>query len=104
MNSITYLRQHIVELIGQEFKLLPKQIAGIYLNLDLTGKHGDLSTNAALIIAGMIHKAPLVVAEQIATLLTSPLLDGHPNPLVAHIKSVDVISPGFVNITLTENT
>ena len=50
---------------------------------------GDLSTNAALILAKQQGKNPRVVAQEIVDKLAHP-----------GIKSLDIAGPGFINITL----
>lgn len=52
--------------------------------------HGDLSTNAAMILAGQLKQKPRDVAEQIAAhLRTAPA-----------VEAVDIAGPGFINIRL----
>ena len=65
-------------------------IAGITLEPPKDASHGDLATNAAMVLAKPSGLAPRVLAERIVPLLAS-------DPYVA---SVEIAGPGFLNITL----
>src|ERR1700748_3889295 len=52
--------------------------------------HGDMATNAAMVLAREAKAKPRDLAEQIATRLRADDL----------IASVDVAGPGFINLTL----
>lgn len=53
--------------------------------------HGDLSTNAAMVLAGQAKQKPRDIAEQLAEKFRA-----FPN-----VVKVDVAGPGFINLTLT---
>lgn len=55
--------------------------------------HGDLATNAAMVLAGTAGENPRNLAERISTLLRN---DGD-------IASVEVAGPGFINLRLTDS-
>lgn len=55
--------------------------------------HGDLATNAALLLAKGLRRKPRDIAEAIANLLTE-----HADAL--QVQSVSIAGPGFINITL----
>jgi len=55
--------------------------------------HGDMATNAAMVLAKEAGKKPRELAESIATKLRS---DGK-------VASVDIAGPGFINLTLKPN-
>lgn len=55
--------------------------------------HGDLATNAALLLAKGLRRKPRDIAEAIAKLLTE-----HADAL--QVQSVSIAGPGFINITL----
>src|SRR5580658_6534061 len=58
--------------------------------------HGDLSTNAAMVLAGQVKKNPLAVAEMLhATLAMRTLRNAD-----YHDCSFAVAKPGFLNIRL----
>ncbi len=52
--------------------------------------HGDLSTNAAMVLAGQTKANPRAIAEQIAEQLRR----------VEGVESVSIAGPGFINFTL----
>ena len=55
--------------------------------------HGDLATNAALLLAKGLRRKPRDIADAIAKLLTE-----HADAL--QVQSVSIAGPGFINITL----
>lgn len=55
--------------------------------------HGDLATNAALLLAKGLRRKPRDIAEAITKLLTE-----HADAL--QVQSVSIAGPGFINITL----
>ncbi len=70
------------------------------LNFDLVtvepprnSNHGDMATNAAMVLASQSRKKPLDIANKLAVHL------GH-SPLVA---AVEIAGPGFINIRLAAN-
>ena len=65
-------------------------IAGITLEPPKDASHGDLATNAAMVLAKPARLAPRALAERIVPLLASD----------PHIESVDIAGPGFINLTL----
>src|SRR5476651_2669257 len=52
--------------------------------------HGDMATNAAMVLAKDAGKKPRELAEAIATALRAELI----------VEKVDVAGPGFINLTL----
>ena len=104
MNSIAYIRQHILMLVVEKFKLSEEQLSNLALTFNENPQFGDLSLNAAFIIAGTLKSSPLSIAKEIADLLVSPMIDEYENKVALHIKSVDVAKNGFVNISLTQDT
>src|SRR6201989_3545340 len=52
--------------------------------------HGDMATNAAMVLAKEARAKPRDLAEQIATKLRADEL----------VEKVDVAGPGFINLTL----
>jgi len=57
-------------------------------------KFGDYATNVALQLAKQLHQKPIDIAQTIAQELRK-------NPA---IQSVDVVNPGFINISLSDQT
>lgn len=63
--------------------------------------HGDIATNAAMVIAAQIGKNPRDIAQLLADCLSSaPLLDPPP-PGGRNYVRVDIAGPGFINLTLS---
>lgn len=58
--------------------------------------HGDLATNAALLLAKGLKQKPRDVAEVIASLLQE-------NAETLKVQSVEIAGPGFINITLQKD-
>src|SRR4026207_198369 len=55
--------------------------------------HGDMATNAAMVLAKGAGKKPRELAESIAAKLRSDV----------KVASVDIAGPGFINLTLKPN-
>jgi arginyl-tRNA synthetase len=65
-------------------------IDGITLEPPKDASHGDLATNAAMVLAKPVSLAPRALAERIAPLLASD----------PYIERVEIAGPGFINLTL----
>lgn len=93
MNIISKLKAHVTKLIKQVFAITDAQLTGIELklNVDKGTAFGDLSCNAAMVLAKVVGKNP----RELALILKETLKD----PL---IQSVEIAGPGFINITLTD--
>ena len=68
-------------------------IEGVTLEPPRDASHGDLATNAAMVLAKPSGLAPRALAERIVPLLASD----------PHIESVEIAGPGFINLTLAGN-
>src|ERR1700730_1519218 len=79
--------------LGRVLKEL--NIEDIEINIDYPAdsRHGDYSTNLALVAAKRLNKTPLEVAEKIAELLKKGEL----------LFDVQAVKPGFINLSLTKN-
>ena len=66
-------------------------IDGITLESPKDAGHGDLATNAAMVLAKVAGKNPRELAERIVPLLASD----------PHIDKVEIAGPGFINLTLS---
>ncbi|MET0869589.1 MAG: arginine--tRNA ligase [Methyloceanibacter sp.] len=69
---------------------LDASIEGITLGSPKDASHGDLATNAAMVLAKQAGLGPRALAERIAPLLASD----------PHIDKVEIAGPGFINLTL----
>jgi arginyl-tRNA synthetase len=65
-------------------------IEGITLEPPKDACHGDLATNAAMVLAKAAGKPPRALAERIAPLITAD----------RHVEKVEIAGPGFINLTL----
>jgi arginyl-tRNA synthetase len=67
-------------------------IEGITLEAPKDSTHGDLATNAAMVLAKASGLAPRKLAERIVPLLASD----------PYIDKVEIAGPGFINLTLAQ--
>jgi arginyl-tRNA synthetase len=89
MNIIEQLQKDFSNHIGTLFNL--SDTYSLTLNTDEAKQQfGDLSSNAAMILAKQLGKAPRVVAQEIVTSFAHPL-----------IKEITIAGPGFLNFYLT---
>jgi arginyl-tRNA synthetase len=65
-------------------------IDGITLESPKDASHGDLATNAAMVLAKAAGKSPRALAERLAPLLA----------VDTQIDKVEIAGPGFINLTL----
>ena len=66
-------------------------VDGITLEPPKDFSHGDLATNAAMVLAKAAGQPPRALAERIVPLFASD----------PHIDSVEIAGPGFINLTLS---
>lgn len=94
MNVIQKVHQALLTKINNLFSApaeLLKNI-GVTLNTDATKQQfGDLSSNAALILAKELQKAPVAVAQEIKNAFTH-----------IYVERTEIAGPGFINIFLTD--
>ncbi len=76
----------------QEKGELPPSLPPVHLERSRDPRHGDFSTNIALVIAKAAGRPPRVIAEAIAQAL----------PPSGEVARVEVAGPGFINVFLTE--
>lgn len=90
MNTLDTLTRALQHFLHQEFKLQPS--IDITLNTDSAKQQfGDLSTNAALILAKQLGSNPRAVAQTIIEKFSHPSL-----------AKIEIAGPGFVNMHLTQ--
>jgi arginyl-tRNA synthetase len=65
-------------------------IEGITLEPPKDASHGDLATNAAMVLAKAAGKPPRALAERIAPLIAAD----------RQVEKVEIAGPGFINLTL----
>ena len=96
MDVFTGFHGHVLAAV-QQLKhdgIVPKDatVAGISLSAPKDPTHGDLATNAAMVLAKPAKLAPRVLAERIVPLLASD----------PYVEKVDIAGPGFINLTLKQ--
>jgi arginyl-tRNA synthetase len=69
---------------------LEASVEGIMLEPTKDPSHGDLTTNAAMVLAKAAGASPRALAERIVPLIASD----------PHIDKVEIAGPGFINLTL----
>ncbi len=104
MNSIAYIRQHILMLVKDKYSLSDESYKAMVLAFNQDQKFGDLCFNAAFVIASIKGVSPLSIAPEIVSLLTNPMIDEHENKIAKHISLAEVAKNGFINISLTQDT
>ena len=95
MDVFTGLHERVLAAVEQlkHDGVVPKDtsLAGVTLEPPKEASHGDLATNAAMVLAKAASMAPKALAERL-----SPLISVDPN-----VESVEIAGPGFINLTLT---
>jgi arginyl-tRNA synthetase len=96
MNVIEQLQQHFYNFLASTFHISPLEaaITTFTINVDeTTQQFGDMTSNAAMILAKKLKQNPRSIAQQIKA-----------NFKDARIKTIEIAGPGFLNITLTQQT
>lgn len=89
MNIFETYRNHVLAAIEQ---IAPGfNTNAVTLEPPRDASHGDLSTNAAMVVAGQAKMKPRELAEKLVAQLHN--LEG--------VEKIDVAGPGFINLTLT---
>jgi arginyl-tRNA synthetase len=98
MNLLNSISIEFFSILKDIFDLSEVLAEKIHLNLKTDGNvnFGDLSSNAAMILAKELGQPPLVLVEKIK----KALLESSSKALSSHIDSVEVAKPGFLNIKL----
>jgi len=103
MNTISKIRQEIFRVINSVYTVSSEQIAAVEIKVNTEtkdGSFGDLSCNAALVLAKVVGQNPRQVAENLKVALL-PVAEKIENNFFAQI---DIAGPGFLNFTLTNET
>lgn len=88
MHIFDSYRNHVLAAVEQ---LLPGyKTDAVTLEPPREASHGDLSTNAAMVLAGQAKQKPREIADKLAEKLRA----------LPHVVKVDVAGPGFINLTL----
>ncbi len=97
MNLFTQLRAHVLETLAAMTAegLLPYGLdtAAVTVEPPRDAAHGDMATNAAMVLAKPAGQNPRAIAEELARrLATDP-----------RISTADVAGPGFINMRLSDD-
>lgn len=96
MNALTRIKQTMIATLCKVFNLEEQSLVGIdiKLQLDKERSFGDLSCNAAMIVAKCLGKNPRLVAQELLDALQKSSIKND-------IATISIAGPGFINITLT---
>ncbi|MBN2073308.1 MAG: arginine--tRNA ligase [Actinobacteria bacterium] len=87
---INYLKEKLIKSLGESTGDAAG-LKGIKVEEPNNKKFGDLSTNAALVLAPVLKKSPMVIAGDIK----GEILSGW-----HEISNIDVVEPGFINFSI----
>lgn len=91
MNSIDIIHQELQQFLLTEFQLTTQPAVDITLNVDAAKQQfGDITTNAAMILAKQLGMNPKQVAERIIQNFSN-----------SNIEKIEIAGPGFINMHLT---
>ncbi len=92
MDIIKDFRQQIIAACQQEIANLPDKLsAKITLEAPKDSQHGDLSTNAALLLSGISKQAPINLAENLSKLFKEKF---------SFCSEISIAKPGFINFKM----
>lgn len=103
IHSLQAITAAFFDLVAHTYNLDPTTIADSGITLQLLdasqAQHGDLATNAAMMLARQLKQNPRLIADTLVQRLASAQSDDQ-SPL-SLIQQAAVAGPGFINITLT---
>ena len=95
MNLFTHVREILIEVLkelsAQSVLPIDPDFSNITVEPPKDSRHGDMSTNAAMVLSKSVEVKPRELAQIISEALS-------PKEIIA---SVDIAGPGFINITLS---
>ncbi len=99
MNTLAHITTTLRTLLADTYNLSDQQrdTCLFTLNVDKDPSFGDISCNAALILAKTLKQKPNELAQEIATLIINHTL------LQEYIASYAIAGPGFINLFLTKH-
>ncbi len=93
MNSIDQIKNKLVDFLVSNFQVTTQDLERIDFTLnvdDSKQQFGDISTNAAMVLAKIVQQAPIKIAQAIKSNFT-----------VDTIAKIEIAGPGFINLYLT---
>lgn len=102
MNLLSMLKLELLQVIKKSLSLSDEDMArvDIALNVDKDKTFGDMSCNAAMMLAKQLEKNPRQLAQEIEQAITLACQNEENALLFGAIKSIEIAGPGFLNITL----
>ena len=95
MNLFTHVREILIEVLkelsAQSVLPIDTDFSNITVEPPKDSRHGDMSTNAAMVLSKSVEVKPRELAQIISEALSPKEV----------ISSVDIAGPGFINITLS---
>ena len=95
MNLFTHVREILIEVLkelsAQSVLPIDTDFSNITVEPPKDNRHGDMSTNAAMVLSKSVEVKPRELAQIISEALSPKEI----------ISSVDIAGPGFINITLS---
>lgn len=95
MNLFTHVREILIEVLkelsAQSVLPIDTDFSNITVEPPKDSRHGDMSTNAAMVLSKSVEVKPRELAQIISEALSPKEI----------ILSVDIAGPGFINITLS---
>ena len=95
MNLFTHVREILIEVLkelsAQDVLPIDTDFSNITVEPPKDSRHGDMSTNAAMVLSKSVEVKPRELAQIISEALSPKEI----------ISSVDIAGPGFINITLS---
>ena len=95
MNLFTHVREILIEVLkelsAQSVLPIDTDFSNITVEPPKDSRHGDISTNAAMVLSKSVEVKPRELAKSISEALSPKEI----------ISSVDIAGPGFINITLS---
>ncbi len=95
MDIFQTYKEKIVSICGEIFKDADKKLFNpITAEPPKDSSHGDIATNAAMVLSKPLGLNPRIIAEKIATELKN----------LSTVESAEIAGPGFINIRLTNTS
>lgn len=91
MNIFKEFQSFIIKGLSKSFGVEERLLENIVVEMPREDGHGDLSTNAAMVLAGKLKKAPKVIAQSICDHLQTH----------SDVNTCEIAGPGFVNFNLS---
>lgn len=105
MNLLSIFKNGVFQTIKDSFNVNDDQLRNVTLTLN-QGKEagfGDLSCNAAMILAKNLSRNPRELASELEQQLMARSKDENKPDFFGTIEKIEIAGPGFLNLTLNKN-